>query len=83
MFGNMKNMMQQIQMAQKLMKDENFKAFMAHPKVKSVFADPEFQTVMKSNDAQKIMTHPKLASLKGDPELAELLKKVDFKGLFG
>ena len=83
MFGNAKDMMQQMAMIEKLMKDENFRAFIGHPKVKVLFADPEFQSALKANNPQDIMNHPKLSPLKDDPELAQILKKIDFKALLG
>lgn len=83
MFGKMNDMMKQMQMAQKLMKDDNFKAFMSHPKIQAIFMDPEFQEVLKTQDQIKILNHPKLAGLKNDPEVVGLLSKLDFKKLMG
>ena len=77
MFGKMKDMMQQLQMMQKLMKDENFKAFISHPKVQAVMKDPEFQELIKKQDWLKLGTHPKLAALMKDPEVAPLMAKLD------
>ena len=45
--NGMKGMMGQFQMMQKLMADENFKAFISHPKVQEVFKDSEFKEVAK------------------------------------
>ena len=77
MFGKMKDMMQQLQMMQKLMKDENFKAFISHQKVQAVMKDPEFQELIKKQDWLKLGTHPKLAALMKDPEVAPLMAKLD------
>ena len=77
MFGKMKDMMQQLQLMQGLMKDENFKAFMAHPKVQEVFRDPDFQAILKTQDPGKIMSHPKLMTLMQDREVATLMSKLD------
>ena len=82
MFDKMKDMMGQFQMMQRLMKDENFRAFMAHPKVQEIFRDPEFQAAIKTKDAQTIMAHPKFAILMRDPELAALMAKLNPATLF-
>ena len=74
MFGGMMN---QIKMMQELMRDENFKAFIAHPKVQGLFRDPEFKDVAKSRDFSKIAAHPKFMQLARDPELSRLLLKID------
>ncbi len=79
MFGNMKGVMGQFQMMQKLMQDENFKAFISHPKVQELFRDPEFRETAKSKDFQKITAHPRFSTLVRDPELSALLAKIDFK----
>ena len=81
MFGNMGDFMKQMQRVQKLMKDENFKPFISHPKVRAVFMDPSLQEVMKTQDPQKIMAHPKMESLKSDPEVLQLITKLDFNQL--
>ncbi len=83
MFGKVGDFMKQVQTAQKLMKDDNFKAFISHPKVQKIFQDPEFQEVMKTQDPQKIMTHPKMAGLHQDPEILTLLSKLDLKKVLG
>ena len=83
MFGKMKDMMQQFQMMQKLMKDENFKAFITHPKVQELLKDPEFQDLIKSQDMSKIMTHPKFSAFREDSELAALASKLNLKDLQG
>lgn len=63
-------------MMQKLMKDENFKALMAHPKTQELMRDPEFIELMKTKDFQKAASNPRLAALKDDPELRQLMLKV-------
>ncbi len=78
MFGKMKDMMGQMQMIQKMMKDENFKAFMAHPKVQELFKDPEFIAMLKTQDFKKIAAHPKFSVLREDKELADLAAKLKF-----
>jgi len=60
------------------MQDENFRKFMAHPKVQEVFRDPEVVEAMKANDPKKITTNPKLMQLAQDPELRDLMGKLDF-----
>ena len=60
----MKNMMDSMQLMQKLMKDENFKAFISHPKIQELLRDPEFIELMKTQDMRKIGTHPKFSILR-------------------
>ena len=76
MFGKMKDMASQMQMIQRLMKDENFKALIAHPKMQELMKDPDFLELMKTKDMQKAVTNPKLAALKNDPELVQLMSRV-------
>ena len=83
MFDNMKNMMGQFQLMQKLMQDENFKAFISHPKVQEVFKDPEFKEIAKEKDFSKILMNPKFANLMKDPELSSLMAKIDIKKFTG
>lgn len=79
MFGGMKDMMANMQLMQRMMQDENFRAFVSHPKVQELFRDPEFKEVAKSRDFAKISAHPKFAALGQDPQLAALLVKIDPK----
>ncbi len=77
MFDKMKDMMGQMQMMQKMMKDENFRTFISHPKVQELFRDPEFKEIAKSRDFSKIAAHPKFMALAKDPELSALLVKIN------
>lgn len=77
MFSFGKGLTQQIQLMQKLMKDENFRKFMMHPKVQELFKDPEFMEAMKNKDAAKLMGNPKIREFQADPELRELMGKLD------
>lgn len=77
----MKGMMDQFQMMQKLMKDENFKAFIMHPKIQELLKDPEFQELMKSQDMGKMMNHPKFTAFREDAELASLASRLNLKNL--
>ena len=77
MFDGMKDMMGQFQIMQRLMTDDNFKAFIAHPKVQEVFKDSEFKEIAKSRDFSKILSNPKFAALMRDPELAALMAKIN------
>lgn len=79
MFDQFKNKIEQLQMMQRLMKDENFRAFMAHPKVQELFRDPEFIEIVKKQDTKKLLSHPRLAALKDYPELKEHLSKIKFQ----
>ena len=81
MFGKMGDMMKQLQMMQKLMKDENFKAFISHPKMQELIKDPDFMALMKKQDMPALQKHPKFGSVMRDPEILELIRKIDFKTL--
>ncbi len=76
MFGKVKDFMGQMQMMQKLMQDEDFRAFMAHPKIQVLMKDPEFLDLLKSKDFQKISSNPKFSVLREDKELAALAQKM-------
>lgn len=77
MFDGLKGMMGQLGLMQKMMKDENFRAFVSHPKVQEVFKDPEFKEIMKTRDFTRILMHPKFASLMRDPEVGQLMTKIN------
>ena len=79
MFDKMKSGMEQMRMVQKLMADENFRAFMTHPKIQELLKDPEFQEALKKQDTSKLFSHPKFASLRNDPELAQLASRLNLK----
>lgn len=79
MFEQFKGMGQQFQMIQKLMQDQNFKAFISHPKVQELFKDDDFKEIAKTKDFARILAHPKFALLMRDPELASLMAKIDIK----
>lgn len=81
MFGKMGDMMKQLQMVQKLMKDENFKAFISHPKMQELIKDPEFMELMKKQNMPALQKHPKFGTVMRDPEMLELIRKIDFKKL--
>jgi hypothetical protein len=77
MFERIKGMTEQFQMMQRMMKDEDFKAFISNPKVQALFQDPEFKDIAKSKDFTQILANPKLASLMRDPEIAALAAKLN------
>ena len=77
MFEKLQDKWQQLQMLQKLMKDEHFKAFLSHPKVQAAFQDPTLQQALKSQEMAKIAGHPKLLALMRDPEVAPLIAKLN------
>ena len=83
MFDKLKGAMNQLQLMQRLMKDEGFKALMANPKVQAVMMDPEFQRLIKTRDMAKVAAYPKFAALLRDPEVAPLLAKVNPQQLLG
>jgi len=75
-------MMKQIKLIQRLMKNENFRALMSHPKMQELIKDPEFVEILKSKDTDKLKSHPRFTHVMSDPEVAELLKKVNIQDLF-
>lgn len=81
MFGKMGDMMKQLQLMQKLMKDENFKAFISHPKMQELIRDPEFMELMKKQDMPALQKHPKFGTTMRDPEILALIRKIDFQKL--
>ena len=74
-------MLDQMKMMWTLMQDENFRAFISHPKVRELFGDPEFRKIVESKDVAKMTAHPKFAALMRDPEFAGLATKLDWKKL--
>lgn len=81
MFGKMGDIMKQMQMMQKLMKDENFKAFISHPKMQELIKDPEFMQLMKKQDMPALQKHPRFGAVMRDPEILGLIQKIDVKKL--
>ena len=81
MFEQMKAMGSQMQMMQKLMQNEHFRAFIAHPKVQELFKDEAFKDIAKLRDFSKIVAEPKFAALMRDPEVAALMAKLNLKEL--
>ena len=77
MFEKFKGMADQFQMVQKMMQDEDFKAFISHPKIQALFKDPEFREVVKTKDFAKILSNPNFAELMKDPEVAALVAKLN------
>lgn len=76
MFGNFKNMGQQLKMAQMLMKDERFRAFIMNPKVQELMRDPEFQAIAKTQNMDKIKSHPKFSALMKDPQMVQMMQQL-------
>ena len=77
MFDKMKEQFKQLQMLQRLMKDEHFRNLMSHPNVQATLQDPDVQQLAKSQDIAKLLAHPKMALLMRDPEVAALFAKLD------
>jgi len=77
MFGQLKGMGEQFQMMQKMMQDENFRAFISNPKIQALFQDPEFKEVAKTRDFSRILAHARFAELMRDPEIASLVAKLN------
>jgi hypothetical protein len=77
----LKDTVKQLQLLQKLMKDENFRALISHPKVKGMLMDPEFHALAKSKDMAAISAHPKFGQVMRDPEVAPLIAKLDLPSL--
>jgi len=82
MFDGMNDTKQQMELIQKLLKDENFRQLMMHPKFQSLMQDAEFMEAVKSRDKSQIMTHPKFVELKDEPGLKDLFTKIDFESFF-
>ncbi len=76
MFGKMKNMMDQFKMMQEMMKNEDFRAFISHPKIQSLMKDPEFVESLKKQDFNTVLQNPKFAALRSDQELIQLASKL-------
>ena len=77
MFEKMKDQFKQLQMLQRLMKDEHFRALMSHPNVQATLQDPDVQQLAKSQDVAKLLAHPKMVALMRDPEIASVFAKLD------
>ena len=76
MLDKIKDLQAGFQLFQQLMKDENFRALLAHPKMQELFRDPEVMELMKAKDFTKLLIHPKFAALRQDPELVSLFAKL-------
>lgn len=81
MFDHIGKIMGNFQLINRLMKDENFKALMMHPKFRGLMSDSAFQEILKTRDTQKINNHPKMLELMRDAEFKTLISKIDFKTL--
>ena len=79
MFGKFKNQMDLFKQAAELLKDENVRALMGHPKFQQLMKDPEFQALMRSQQMDKLASHPKFAEVMKDPELGALILKIQGK----
>ena len=77
MFEKMKGMMDQLSAMKTLMADENFRAFISHPKVQELFKDPTFKDIAKTQDFMKIVQHSRFAEIMCDPEVAALMAKIN------
>ncbi len=83
MFDKMKGMMGQLGLMQRMMGDENFRAFASHPKVQELFKDPAFKEIARSKDFSRIAMYPGFAALLQDPEVAALMAKIDPRSFLG
>lgn len=82
MFNKMGDLFKQLQTAQRLMKDERFRALISHPKVQTLLQDPDFRALLTSQDPAKpdfatLTSNPKLAALLRDPEVAALFSRIN------
>lgn len=80
-FGKMGSMMKNLSKMQGLMKDENFKAFLEHPEVKSLMMDQDFQKAVQSKNYMKLMSNPKLHKIMNDPAVKDALSKLNLDNL--
>lgn len=76
MFGSLKGARDQLRMVQQLMQNEDFRAFISHPKVQQLFTDPEFQNLARGQNFNAMMSHPKFSKMMSDPEVAALVLKL-------
>ncbi len=76
MFGKFKDAMNQLKVMQQLMKDENFKTLLSHPKFQELMKDPAFLEAAKGQDMSKLLSNPKFSAVLKDPELAALIAKI-------
>lgn len=53
----------------RLVKDENFRKFLSHPKVQKLMNDPEFKQVVEEKNVFKLMAHREFNDLLQDPEI--------------
>lgn len=83
MFNTMGDMFKQLHAAQRLMRDEKFRALISHPKVQAAFQDPDIRALLTAQDPAKLMAHPKLAALLRDPDVSQLFAQLDPKTLTG
>ena len=72
MMGNLNNMGQFL----KLAKDENFRKFLAYPKVQELMKDPQFKTSVQSKDMTQLMNNTKFTELMKDPEIRNVLQNL-------
>ncbi len=77
MFDKLNSMGDWLQTLQRLMENDDFRAFISHPKVRELLKDPEFMESLKSKDRDRLLKHPKFAVLRTDPEVAALLAKLN------
>ena len=81
MFNKLNEMKDQFLLMQKLMQNEDFKAFVSHPKVQEFFKDTEFLSLIKNKQLDRLTFHPKFKSIMKDPKLAALFSKLNPKDL--
>lgn len=62
-----------------MMKDENFRAFISHPKVREMFQDPEMKKSLEAQKFSDLLSNPKFAEMMRDPEVMALMSKLDLK----
>lgn len=81
MFDKFKDMARPLQLMQQLMKQDAFRALLAHPNVQTLLRDPELNQLVTGRDLRALFAHPKLAALMQDPDIASLMAKLDLQSL--
>ncbi len=71
-FGDFNNLL-------KLAKDENFKKFLAHPKVQTLMRNEEFKRAVQEKDVFKLMGNQEFRELLQDPEIRSALDEMNKK----
>lgn len=81
MFDSQKNWLGQFEKMKQWLKDEDFRAFLSHPKVQELLKDDEFRKTLEEKNMFKLMANPKISALMSDPETRSFMMKLHSKSL--